>query len=267
MVLVYPEYAYLILSVNDLKNEIANLIVERDYCLAFVCEEIQINYMLKIGVLEYDLLVSGNKYRQNLRKLELIDEKISQNKKVNINSIDKKVKNELKSKILAEQKFSKNIDLAIEATTLDRYDYDIIEQMNEDYLKLQKLYNPIFDLEYSEEKEKFYKKIRKYYEKCNYKKLKKLAENYDENEVFQDEIVNLKILKNRYDLILQMCNKQIRKIKNSFPYNQKVILEDENLYRRKKDPLNKEIAQIDEENKKIEKKIDRKLKKLKELPW
>ncbi len=262
MVLIHPEYAYLILDLNDLKEEIADLIVERDLLLNYVCEELHVDYMLKIGALEYKLLMAGNEYKKNLRKLEIIEEKVSKKQKINVASIDKKVKAEFKEKTAFEQKFSKRIDLAIEATSLEMTDYDKIEEMNMDYFKLQKLYNPIFDLEYSEEKEKFYKKIEKYYEKYNYKKLHKLAEVYNDEDIFQDEISNLKILKDRYSAILKECQKQIRKIKNVFPYNQKTILEDENLCRRKKDALNKEIAKIQVENRKIEKKINNKLKKL-----
>lgn len=262
MVLVHPEYAYLILDLNDLKEEIADLIVERDLLLNYVCEEIHIDYMLKIGALEYKLLVAGNQYKKNLRKLELIEEKIAKKEKINLATIDKQIKAEFKEKATFEQKFSKRIDLAIEATALETTDYDKIEEMNVDYFKLQKLYNPIFDLEYSEEREKFFKKIEKYYEKYNYKKLHKLAENYNEDDIFQDEIFNLKILRDRYSAILKECQKQVRKIKNIFPYNQKTILEDENLCRRKKDSLNKEIVKIEIENRKIEKKINNKLKKL-----
>ncbi len=262
MVLVHPEYAYLVLDLNNLKEEIADLIVERDLLLNFICEEIQIDYMLKIGALEYQLLVSGNQYRKNLRRLELIDEKLSQNKKVNMAVIDRKINTEFKEKNIFEKKISKRIDLAIDSTLIDTNNYDIMDEMNVDYFKLQKLYNPIFDLEYSEEKEKFYKKIEKYYQNCNYKKLHKLAENYSDDTIFQDEISNLKVLKKRYIMILKECQKHIRKIKNTFPYNQKVILEDENLYRRKKNSLNKEIAQMKMENRKIERKIHNKLKKL-----
>ena len=170
MLVVHPEYAYLILDLNDLKEEIADLIVERDLLLNFVCIEVQMDYMLKIGALEYKLLVCGNQYKKNLRRLELIEEKLSKKQKVNMTTINRKINTEFKEKTVFEEKLSKRIDLAIEAAGLELNDYDKIEEMNVDYFKLQKLYNPIFDLEYSEEKEKFYQKIEKYYEKCNYKK-------------------------------------------------------------------------------------------------
>ena len=60
-------------------------------------------------------------------------------------------------------------------------------------------------------------------------------------------------MKSRYDILIKENQKVITKIKTSFPYNQKVMLEDENLYRRKKDSLNERIFTITEENEKIKK--------------
>lgn len=262
MVIVHPEYAVLILEINELREEIANLIVEKEMLTHYECKELKIDYILKIGALEYKLVVSENNLEKNLRKLELIDEKIEKNLEINIEAIDKKINNEFKKQNKEEQNMLADIDFAIEMTALELFDYDIIDEMNEDYFKLQKMYNPILDLEISDEKDKLYKKIEKYYQKGNYKKLHKLAETYDEENIFQDEISNLKKLKDKYIDIINQNKKEIRKIKNSFPYNQKVILEDENLCRRKKDNLNKEIMQINIEDKKVQRKIDNKLKKL-----
>ncbi len=262
MVIVHPEYAMLILEVNDLREQIANLMVERDQLVCYICKDMEIDYMLKIGALEYKFMVAGNGYRKNVRRLELIDEKIKKKLPVNMASINRKINTEFKSKAKLEESMSRQIDLAIEITSLEPFDCEAMEEMNWDYFKLQKLYNPIFDLETSEEKEKLYSKIEKYYEKGNSKKLHKLAEDYDDDEIFQDEIANLKLLREKYKRILKKIQKQVTKVKNSFPYNQKLILEDENLCRRKKDSLNREIIEIHTENKKLEKKIQNKLKKL-----
>lgn len=261
MVVIHPEYALLILEINGLKDEIANLILEKDMLICYECKDVEIDYMLKIGALEYKRVMAENNYEKALRKLEMIEEKVAKNATVNIESIERKIKMEFKRQDKIETNMSEDIDFAIEMSALELFDYDMLEEMNIDYFKLQKLYNPVFDLEASEQKKKTYSKIEKYYQKGNYKKLHKLAENYDENEIFQDEISNLKKLKQKYLLILRNIRREIRKLKNSFPYNQKIILEDESLCRRKKDNLNREIIEINIETKKIEKKINKKLKK------
>ena len=262
MVIIHPEYAILIMEIYKLKDDIASLIVERDMLRNFVCKDIEIDYMLKIGALEYKLTILQNNYSKNLRKLKLIQEKISKKQKVNLDTIDRKIKSEFKTQNKAEEEMSSDIDFAIEVSALELFDYDLIEEMNIDYFKVQKLYNPIFDLNFDEEKEKMYHKIEKYYLKRNLKKLHKLAENYDENEFFQDEISNLKLLKEKFINEKINLSREIRRIKNTFPYNQKTILEDENLCRRKKDSLNMDIADVNAKNKKIETKISTILKKL-----
>ena len=262
MEIVHPEYAMLVLEINDLKEQIAEMIVERDMLNFYTCTDIEMDYMLKIGSIEYNLVQIGNKYRKNLRKLEIIEEKQKKKLPINMTYINRKINNEFKAKMEIESHMSKDIDLAIEMSELEPIDQDLLEEMNLAYSKLQMMYNPIFDLKTSDEKEKNYKKIEKYYRKGNLKKLNKLAEDYDENEIFQDEMVNMKYLKSKYIEILNVVQKQIRKIKNSFPYNQRVILEDENLCRRKKDALHKDIREVNVQNKKLEKKIEKKLNKL-----
>lgn len=266
MVIIHPEYAMLILEVNDLKEQIANLIVERDMLNHYVCRDIEMKYMLKIGALEYKLIVAGNNYEKAVRKLEIISERIAKKMPVNMTTIDRKIKSEFKEKDEFEASMSEDIDFAIEMTSSDYFDYDILDEMNIAYFKLQKLYNPVFELNMSDEKEKMYKKIEGYYKKGNYKKLYKLAEKYNEDDVFQDEVAILKRLGKKYTDVLRKVQREVRKIKNSFPYNQKVILEDENLCRRKKDSLNREIAEVNVELKKVEKKIENKLKKWKSQP-
>lgn len=260
MVVVHPEYALLILEVNDLKEQIANLIVERDMLINFYCKDIELDYILKIGALEYKLIIAENNYLKNLKKLEIIKQKQAKKQKVNIINIEKKINSEFKKQTKVEEGMSKSIDLAIEISATEPFDYDLIEEMNVDYFKLQKKYNPIFATSNIDEMNKIFNKIEKYYKKCDFKKLHKLAESCDSEEIFQDEICNLKKIKENYTEILKDCKKQIRKIKNNFPYNQKMILEDENLYRRKKDSINRKITEINMQNKKIEKKINDKLK-------
>ena len=262
MVIIHPEYAILLIEVNELKNEIANLIVERDWLIYYACKELKIDYTLKIGSLEYKLFLIQKRYTKNLRKLEILEELKKQKTEINIQKIEKQIDSEFKKLDKSEKNMSIDIDYAIEMSSKDYLDDDLIEEMCDDYFKLQKMYNPIFNFSEDEEGQKMFKKIKKNFEKGNYKKIKKLAESYDENDVFQDEIDNLNIIKEKYLEIEEIYEKNIRKIRNSFPYNQKAILEDENLCRRKKDKLNREIIEIEIENKKIEKKINNFLKNI-----
>jgi hypothetical protein len=61
MVVVHPEYAMLILEIHNLREQIADLIVDRDKLMYYDCKTIEMEYMLKIGAIEYKL-ISIRKY-------------------------------------------------------------------------------------------------------------------------------------------------------------------------------------------------------------
>lgn len=67
-----------------------------------------------------------------------------------------------------------------------------------------------------------------------------------ENPVI-DEIENLEKFKKRYEEIIRENNAIITKIKNNFPYNQKNLLENESLCRRKKNDINDLIYMNEQE--------------------
>ena len=129
---------------------------------------------------------------------------------------------------------------------------DEIDELNELYFKLQMSLNPALKLKSKIQDDELFSSVEKLYKKGNIKKLRKIAEEYVEEPVV-DELDNLEKLRNRYEILIKENQKVITKIKTSFPYNQKIMLEDENLYRRKKDSLNERIFTITEENEKIKK--------------
>ena len=125
MVIIHPEYALLLIEVNELKNEIANLIVERDWLIYYACKELKIDYTLKIGALEYKLFLAEKRYTKNLKKLALMKEMKSQNLEIDMNSIEEKVNSEFKKMDKSEKIMSSDLDYAIEMSSKEYFDEDI----------------------------------------------------------------------------------------------------------------------------------------------
>jgi hypothetical protein len=69
-------------------------------------------------------------------------------------------------------------------------------------------------------------------------------------EVLKKEIIY-------YKKLLKECIHMIHIIKNSFPYDQKVLLLDDDMIRRKKESLNNENIELELELKKYEKKLEK----------
>ena len=255
MVVVSPEFAKLVAETNESKEKLCKLIVERESLVFHVCKNLKVDYMLKVASLEYNLMKIQNEVLKNKRLVELYNQNIDE-LKINREEVEDKINKKVALEFLEfnriEKKQLEDIDIAIDLSMTNLLEKDEIEELNGYYLKLQRVLNPALKLKSKIQDDELFDSVEKLYKKGNIKKLKRIAEEYIEEPVV-DELDNLEKLKSRYDILIKENQKVITKIKTSFPYNQKVMLEDENLYRRKKDSLNEKIFTITEENEKIKK--------------
>lgn len=257
MVVVSPEFAKLVAVTNESKEKLCKLIVERESLVFHVCKNLKVDYMLKVASLEYNLMKIQNEVLKNKRLVELYNQNIDE-LKINREEVEDKINKKVALEFLEfnriEKKQLEDIDIAIDLSMTNLLEKDEIEELNGYYLKLQRVLNPALKLKSKIQDDELFDSVEKLYKKGNIKKLKRIAEEYIEEPVV-DELDNLEKLKSRYDILIKENQKVITKIKTSFPYNQKVMLEDENLYRRKKDSLNEKIFTITEENEKIKKEL------------
>lgn len=257
MVVISPEFAKLVAVTNESKEKLCKLIVERESLVFHVCKNLKIDYMLKVGALEYNLMKIQNEILKNKRLVELYEQNkqaLKDDKEKTEEKINKQIEIEFLEFKKIEKKQLEDIDIAIDLSMTNLLEKDEIDELNSVYLKLQMVLNPALKLKSKIQDDELFSTIEKLYKKGNIKKIKKIAEEYVEEPVV-DEVDNLEKLKNRYDILIKENQKVITKIKTSFPYNQKIMLEDENLYRRKKDSLNEKIFSITEENEIIKKEL------------
>ena len=248
MVIVNPEFIKLIKETNSSKEMLCHKIVERESLIFHECKNMKLEYMLRIGNLEYDLMKKQNE----LLVLKRIKE-LEKTKKYSQEEIDKKVEIEFSEFKVMEKKLLNDIDIAIDLSMTNLLGDKEIKRLNDVYYKLQLILNPDLKLTSSEKEDELFECAKKSYKKGNVKKLEKILEGY-KDETIVDEYENLSKLRNRYSLLIEENQKIITKIKMSFPYNQKDTLQDNNLLRRKKDEINSKIYAYDEEIKKIKKK-------------
>lgn len=248
MVIVNPEFIKLIKETNSLKEKLCQKIVERESLIFHECKNMKLEYMLRIGNLEYDLMKKQNE----LLVLKRIKE-LEKTKKYSEEEISKKIEIEFSEFKAMEKKLLNDIDIAIDLSMTNLLENEEIKRLNNVYYKLQLILNPDLKLTSSEKEDELFECVKKNYKKGNIKKLEKILEGY-KDETIVDEYDNLSKLRNRYSLLIAENQKIITKIKMSFPYNQKDTLQDNNLLRRKKDEINSKIYAYDEEIKKIKKK-------------
>jgi hypothetical protein len=102
-----PEYEKLVSSVHELENELAELVHERDTLFFHICPEIQAEYMLKIGKIEYAIFDYQCRLLRIRRKIELMQAFLNRGEPYSIIEIEKQLDREYQdytNKLLEKQK-------------------------------------------------------------------------------------------------------------------------------------------------------------------
>ena len=106
-----------------------------------------------------------------------------------------------------------------------------------------------------------YKEAEKAYSEGNITLLERYVNIVDEDEIIeQGEIKYLQEKEKKYQKLLGEAEEVLRIIKNSFPYTEKDLLIEERETRKRKDKINKETQELEEEIKVLEKDLSKLLK-------
>lgn len=251
MELIHPEYVLYMYQVNNLRVKAAEKITHRDALKYHICRYLALDYMLKIGALEYKLLDIQNKVLKNKRIIELAEEK-----NISFNEIEKIIKKEFIENDCKVQLMSESVQTAIDNSRQKLLSEEEILEINLYYMTLVRDYSPEINLKNSEEEKLLFETIKDKYISGNLKELKKF-EKFEKEELFFDELEAYKLEKERLISLIKNLEEQIVLIKNSFPYTERLEIQDENLFRRKKDSINKQIEEQESEFEELQKRIQK----------
>lgn len=87
-IIIFPELQKLKDEVEKLRTELSMLMLEHDELRFVICKNIEMEYMLKLGSLEYKAYEAQCAVMRLKRKVELIQAKKNRQEKVNIAKMD-----------------------------------------------------------------------------------------------------------------------------------------------------------------------------------
>lgn len=241
MELILPEYAKYIYEINFLRLTVAKCLAHRDALKYHICKYIELDYMLKIGALEYKQMIVENKLQKAkkmiyyLKEINLKPEELPLLIKKEFDEEDKKVS-------LMGDAVNDAIDMSLKKIPSENE----VNDLNSHYLILVKDYSPEININNTEEDNKLFNEIFEAYKSGNLKAIKKF-DNCKKQELFFDELDIYKQEKVRLEELKNKINAEIVEIKNNFPYTEKLELQDENLFRRRKETINSKIQVLEDE--------------------
>lgn len=255
-----PEYANLIVEVNKLKDLVAEKIANRDMLAFHVIPDIENTYMIKVGNIENEIFLANMNLLRLNRKIELYKE----NKRHNVKPNEKDIEEELDlefSDIEEEYKdMQEEIFLESEDDLTDEMTTEFLKLINIIYKNLIKKLSPLINFSNTRLDNQLYELLEKSYRELDLTMMSKLQIicelRKNDSSLTIGDMKTLKKAKKTYENLIDENEEIILNIKCSDSYNKKRILEDENLLRRTKNEINKEISIINEEYKKAEKELN-----------
>lgn len=248
-VIVFPDFEKLKNEVEKMRTELSMLLLERDELQFVICKNIEMEYMLKLGSIEYKAYEAQCAALRLKRKIELIQAKKNRQEKVTISAIEETLDTEF-------AEYQKQLDEQINKMNdaLKRSKAEVLS--DEDNKKLKKLYrkivktlHPDINPNVSEAQVNLFDNAVQAYKNGDLNTLKIIGEmvgNSPLPEQHKDALTQLNEEKERLQNLLKTIRDSIEQIKSEYPYTMKEIIEDEEQTEQKKKELENILSQYNE---------------------
>ena len=272
LIVVKSEYDELIEDIQRLRTRLAELIAERDELVNHVCREIQADYDEKIGVLELQAKDAENQILMLKRMIELLQAEINHGKKPSLRNAEKQVTEEFReyqdkinekaeeirqARAYADKrkKTRKNLPASMDGPYSDIEDQeqaltdDDLAELKKLYRQIVKNLHPDINPDITDEEKELLRQAAEAYRGGDLHTLRKLYDIIQSQgnlrEMFENNekgITRLREIRNGLVARIEEVKKEIRKIKRSFPYNERKHLADEKWVEARQEELMDYIA-------------------------
>lgn len=229
-IIEFPQAKKLREDVERLKQELLDLVTERDELKFNICKNIKMDYMLEIGYIEYKVYEKYCEYARLRRKKELIQARKNRGEEVDIEEIDRLLDIEFEDYIHKLNEKIRDIKEAIERSKLESLSKEETKDLKRMYKELVKKLHPDLHPDLTEEQLEMFYQVVDAYEVGDIITIKILynlvgaSESLDSSESTLDKLVKEK---SNLEKIVEEIKMEVEHIKTTPPYIFKYYLDDE----------------------------------------
>lgn len=248
-VIVFLGFEKLKSEVEKMRTELSMLLLERDELQFVICKNIETEYMLKLGSIEYKAYEAQCAALRLKRKIELIQAKKNRQEKVILSVIEETLDAEFVEyqKQLDEQ--INKMNEALKRSKLKVLSEEENKELKKLYRKIVKALHPDINPDVSKAQVNLLDNAVQAYKNGDLGTLRIIGEMVGNNPLsdqHKDTLTQLTEEKDHLQSLIKAIRDNIGKIKSVYPYTMKEIIEDEEKIEKKKQELENILRQYHE---------------------
>lgn len=244
-----PEYEAIRKELEKLRSEFVRKMYELDELRYVICENIESEYMLELGDLEYKVYRQECEYRRLKRKLELIQRALNHNRVLDVEAIERTLSEEFEIYRIELENMMEKMNKAIERSSMRSLSKEESVELRSYYRAIMKKIHPDMNPDLSDQQLKLFFNAVEAYKNGDVKTLKlihTMIEDENINGFIPENPDDYKKMKERLEDSIDEINAQTENIKSHFPYNVKWLLEDKEELHLKKEQMKESYDQYKE---------------------
>ena len=228
-IIEFPDFAKMKTDVERMRTELSMLLLERDELKLVICKNIEMEYMLKLGSLEYKEYELQCDALRLKRKIELIQAKKNRQEKIILAEIDRILDAEFEEYMRQLEEQIKKMNEALKRSECRFLNDEEEKELKKLYRQIVKALHPDLNPDVSEEKMNLFENAVQAYKNGDLATLRIIAGMVGEElpELQTDSLTQLADAKKHLEESLDAIRKDIERIKSEYPYTLKEIIDDE----------------------------------------
>lgn len=247
---VFSQYAELQKEIDALRENLAALFFEHDELVFHICRNIQTDYFMHFGALEYKAYELQCKILRINRKIHLIQLRINRDEPVPLQAIEQQLDIEYADYIKTlEEKMDQMNDALHRSNAAEWLCERDTAELKKLYHKIVRRLHPDVNKNTTPQEKQLFLNAVLAYENADLYAMRTIALLLEESADRVETIGSLKEMQNKKEYLTRQCHDiqtRIERVKNSFPYTEKELLQDKERVAARIDELNTLIAEYKE---------------------
>ena len=247
--ILFPDYLELQKEVEKLRTELSMLVLEQDELQYVICRNIETEYMLKLGGLEYRVFKAQCEALRLRRKMEMIQAAMNRQERVDLGQIESRLDLEfVEYQRRLDEQISRMND-ALERRQMRKLTEDQTMELKKLYRAVVKVLHPDLNPNISDEEERIFSKAVDAYQNGDLETMRIIHEMITNHQIRGFDVGAMKQLEKEKERLrehIRQVQERILRIKSQYPYTMLELLKDEQKIEAKKAELNVLLSRYEE---------------------